>query len=94
MAAGPNVIGGGQLARHDCVKHRAPFEIAPQRRREGFRAGEHRFRFAPLTRLQWKRALNESDFDPSGNLSSNNTSPPHQNRTAPQACNAFVVLAC
>jgi len=24
--------------------------------------------FVPLTRLQWKRALNESDFDPSGKL--------------------------
>jgi hypothetical protein len=46
VAAGPNVIGGGQLARHDCVKHRASFEIARQCRREGFRAGEHRFRFA------------------------------------------------
>jgi hypothetical protein len=42
VAAGPNVIGGGQLARHDCMKHRASFEILRQCRREGFSALKHR----------------------------------------------------
>jgi len=59
VVAGPNVIGGGQLARHDCVKHRASFEIPRQCRREGFRALEHRLaspdgspqRAGPLHRL-------------------------------------------
>jgi len=43
VAAGPNVIGGGQLARHNRVNRRASVEVTRQCRREGFRALKYRF---------------------------------------------------
>jgi hypothetical protein len=43
VAAGPNVIGGGQLARHNRVNRRASVEVTRQCRREGFRVLKYRF---------------------------------------------------